>query len=364
MPEKNYPKWIDEFEKSLICFLQGMDIRTFKPLPVFYFHPLYSDLWLDKLYRSVATSEKISYKKVLNSLPPPSSIRGMMEFIVTHSLNLKKSKKEYDFNKTKKIMDFFTKALKNINQKDCFGYKKNIILNKKELEKLIEKIKWQKGNREISRNLGKLFLGSMHFVNALYNDWCTDNGVDVFGPYQVSKYFGSNTILVIRHFPNLKPWQVWPWTKNLKHKEINIYTVYKNIKFEMDFVGVHTIYKGNLAKNLVSYALEVDGEFKNSLKEIKKISQYYLKLAEKQQNKMETLNFESIKQKILEQEYFQLKDFFKLVGQNDKPSLEIKKRVKNKKLIKNLYPLETYKLSNREISEKFGINFLKKIYKK
>ena len=264
--------------------------------------------------------------------------------------------------KVKEIMDFFVKVLKAKNKRDIFAIKENICHSRKEIDQLMKNIKWLKGTPEISKTLGKLYLGLSSLVIALMNDWCTDNGIEVFGPYDVSKQFGSDTILVIREFPRLIPVELWPHSKNYKYKQVKIYTVYKNIKLEVEFVGCHTIFEGNLSENLLKFALTVDREYIGNPKTIDNLSDYFIKLAEGQQKRVKDLSFEDLKRKIIAQEFYQLKDFFDLVGIDFKPPSEFIKRIKDKKLSKGRYPLKTTGMSTDKISKHFGVNNLKKLY--
>lgn len=371
LQNKKYPIWIDEFAKSVFRLFKGMDLRTMEPLDCFHFHPLYSDLWIEKIYQAIKKfkeqnisfkEQNISFKEVINSFPNPSSARAMIEFMVLHWNNVVRLGIKVDKNKVKEIFDFFVKILKIKNKKDIFCYKSNIVHNQQEIENLIRKIKWLEGNPEISQALGKLYLAISSLVNGIMNDWCTDVGIEVWGPYDVSKYFGKNTVLIIRDFPVLKLPELWLHHKKYKYKKARIYTIYKNIKVRMEYVSCHTIVKGDLAKNLICYAFILDEKYISNLNKMKKLANHFLKLAEEQYVQVKNLDYEDLKQKLLEQERYQLYDFFKLVKMDWKLSEEMRKRVKNRQLLKNIYPLTSYQLSREEINKFFGIDNLKRLY--
>lgn len=362
--KKKYPKWIDEYTRSAYQFFQGMDLRTIEPLDCFHFHPLYSELWFEHLYQAIFRFNKkqLPFVKAVNAFPNPSSIRAMIEFLVTHNNDIVLSKKIIDKQKVRGVFSFFVKVLKEKNKKDIFARRENIGHSADEIKKIVKTTKWVKGTPEASKAIGKLYLGVSSLVNGLMNDWVTDNGIEVWGPYNVSKFFGPKAILVIREFSRLKPVELWPQAKKYKHKNINIITVYKNVEMEVQFIGCHTIYKGDLAKNLLQYAVEVDGRTVSRPQAIRQLSEYYLQLARAQYKRVRRMSFEALKQKILEQELYQLKDFFKLAGLNNRPPKIIKERVKGKKLLQKRYPLETTGMSVREINHTFGIDNLKKLY--
>lgn len=362
--KRKYPKWIDEYTGSIQRLFQGMDLRTLEPLDCFHFHPLYSDLWLEYIHQAISKfkEKKLPFSQAAKTLPNPSSVRAVIEFLVMHYNNLVKDKKEIDKKKIRKIFDFFVRVLRAKNKKDIFAFQENIGHSEKEIKSLIKKIKWQKGTPEISRSLGKLYLGASSLINGLMSDWCTDNGIEIWGPYDLSKDYGTDTILVIREFPRLKPVNLWPQAKKYKYKEIKIYTIYQKVKLRIEFVGCHSVFNGNLVKNLLHYALTVDGKFVSRLKEIEMLSCYLIKLAQVQYRRVKKLNFEALKQKIITQEFYQLKDFFQLVGVDFKPPSLFKQRLKGKKLLKGRYPLKTTKMPLKEVNRHFGIDNLKRLY--
>lgn len=356
--KRKYPKWIDEYFASVYDLFQGMDQRTLEPLSCWGFHPLYSDLWLEKLYQLIIKTEKHFFKRIVKAAPAPSSLRAILEFVVVHYNNITRLNYSFEKKKVRKILNFLIKVLRAKNIKDIFAYQSNLGHSTKQIKNLIKKIKWAKGTPEISQNLGKLFLALSSLVNGLMNDWCTDNGLEIWGPYKLSK----DKILVIREFPHLRPVELWPYTKSHKHSQIKVFTVYKNVDLKIEFVGCHTVFQGDLAKGLVKYAVEVDGKYVNDLAKIKKLTNYYLRLAQSQYQRVRKSSFESLKQKVLEQEHYQFKDIFDLVGEDWRPSSEIRARVKNKKIKKNFYPLDARGLSKTEIKKEFGIENLKKLY--
>ncbi len=302
------------------------------------------------------------FSKAVSAFPNPSSVRAMLFFMVCHYHNIVVDKSSVDKRAMREIFDFFVKILRYKNRTDIFCRKKNICHSSQEIARLITKQKWHKGSPELSRELGKIYLGASTLVNGLMNDWCTDNGIEVYGPYPVSRFFGSRTILVIREFPNLKPTSLWPHTKKYRYQTVKICTVYKNIRLRINFVGCHTEFSGDLADNLVRFSLLVDGRTISTISTMEKIAQTLIAQSSHQYAQVGRLDFESLKQKIIAQELYQLRDFFALVGVESAPHPLFLARVKNRQLIKKRYPLTTHHLLAREIKEKFGINDLIRLY--
>lgn len=362
--KRKVPKWINEYINSIHRLFRGMDLRTLEPLDCFHFHPLHSDLWQDYIYRAIklCQQKKIPFEKILKSTPNPSSIRAIIQFMVCHYNNIVISKKPVDKKAIKETFNFFVKILKAKNKKDIFCYRENIGHSKDEIIKILKGMKWSPGSREASKEIGRLYLGASSLVNGLMNDWCTDNGIEVWGPYDVSKYCGQGTILVIRDFPRLKPVELWPHTRQYKYQQIKIYTIYKNVDMRVEYIGCHTVFRGNLAEGLIKYALIADGRYVKNIKQMKKISSNFIQQASRQYQRVMKMDFEALKQKVIAQELYQLKDFFQLVGMDYAPHSIFRERLKGKKLLKGRYPLDTTGMSLKEINRRFGIDNLKKLY--
>ncbi len=362
---KNYPKWIDQYTRSVYRLYQGMDFRTLEPLDVFHFHPLYSDLWIERFIKIFDKFKQLKYsvKDKINYFPVPSSIRAMLYFLIQHQENCRRQKINFNKEGYKKVLDFWLEALKIKMLDDTFAQNKNIGHSAEQINDMIALLPWQKGAPAASSQLGRLYLACSNLVNGLMNDWCTDFGIEVWGPYDVSKYYGPNSILVIREFPNLKPESLWLHARQYPYRRILIYSVYKNVELDIQYIGCHTVFKGDLKKGLVKYAVVADGQAINDPAELEKIIQTYLSAAQEQYVLIKKMDFENLKQKILDQEHYQLFNLSKLVGIDWLPDKTIKSQVRGKQLLKDFYPLSyPDDISLAEVSRIFGIDSLKKLY--
>lgn len=292
----------------------------------YHFYPLWHDLWLDHIYEGIQrfNSKDLSLEKSIAIFPPPSSTRVIPLKIITTFPHLK----NYDKKKFVTIVNFFLDVLRIQCKRDIFSLNSNISHADKEISQIISEINFQKPSEKIA-----------------------------------SKSFGPKTILVIRDFPNMKPVELWPEIKDYKYKKIRIYNVYKDVEFKIFFVGCHTISKGDLVKNLISYSLVVDGKNIRDANEISKLKDYYLNLATEHYLRVKSLksDFEKLKEKILLQECYQLHEFFNFLGMEWRPTKEMITRIKNKELYKNLYTYGKL-LSFEEYCKEFGVNTLKKVY--
>lgn len=362
MKKNNYPKWIDDYAKASYQLFAGNVLKAFQPLDFYHFYPLWYDLWLDRIYQAIKKFRSMKYdiSKAVKNFPVPSSSRAVLQKFIIIFPNLTNQKTD----QFKEIINFFVEVLENTNKEDVFAYKKNIIHDSNEVQDILKKIELRKATRESAQEIGRIILGMGSLVNGLYNDVVTDMGWDSYGPYDVTEEMkGRESILLIRHFPNLKPIELWPEyleIRDYKFKDVKIYTIYKDIECRINWLGCHPTFNGSLVDNMVQYALLVDGKFINDLEKIKEIKNYYLKLASDQYLRVKQMNFEQLKQKALLQECYQLHTFFEFLGMDWWPTKEMINRVEGKELFRGLYP--TGELIDFDLyCQNFGINYLKNI---
>lgn len=363
MVTKNYPKWIDEYAKASYQLFSGNVLEAFQPLDFNHFYPLWYDLWIDQIFKAIGKLDKrnIKIKNLIKYFPPSSSVRAILQKIISSFPHLKRQE---NF-KFRKIVNFFYEILKHQCKKDIFAQKSNLIHSQREITDILAKTNWQKSTKEIAQDLGRLCMGIGHLVNGLYNDVVTDMSWDVYGPYNIHKKSNQRSILVIRDFPNLKPQELWQEIKsvrNFKYKRITVYTIYKNLNCHIGYVGCHTTFSGGiLTENMLRYAIIVDGKYKNNFLQIEGLKKYFLNLAKAQWPRLKNLNFEKLKQKVLLQECYQLHKFFNFLNMDWRPTQEMVLRVKNKPLLKNIYPRGRI-VNFKEYCEYFGVNKAKGVF--
>ncbi|KKQ62232.1 MAG: hypothetical protein US81_C0001G0023 [Parcubacteria group bacterium GW2011_GWE2_38_18] len=362
MKNNKHLQWIENYSKSSYQLFEGNILKAFAPIDFYHFFPLWYDLWVERIYQAI---RKIQLKKKENSyliyLPVPSAIRAVLQKLVIIYPKCPKIDKE----KIKTIIDFFVHALEEITQEDTFSLKKNIIHKPDEIDDLINKTKLHIANPEVAREIGRLVMGLGALVNGLYNDVVTDMGWDSYGPYNLYKKADENLILLIRHFPNLRPAEIWEEegeVQILKHKEIKIYTIYKGIDCRINWLGCHPTFDKSLTDSLVTYAVEVDGRFIERVEDLTSLKEYYLNNAASHYKKVKRMKFEELKTKALWQECYQLNELFNSINMDWRPDKQMIERVKNKRLLKNLYPLGEM-IDYKTYCDKFGIRELKELYK-
>jgi len=320
-------KWLDLWMDSIAASLGTMDLVTLEPFNFDDMHPLYSKHWIERFLLAIKRREElgISFAKLANGVTGPSHMRAQYYFMLA-DLKFARINKEDRL----RIAQFFDSIVSEKAKKDPYGFRSNIIHTEKEIKELCRNIRFSKADPETARFLGKLYTAAYHLMNSLYTDIYTDYGVENFGEYDVSKVFGPGHILVIKSFPDMKPMDLWPEVRDLPCKTLNIYAVYKDVKFRCDSISVHSVYEGDPVKGMVYYAVGVDGVLVNSMEILDKIRESIESHAAEQWQRLVSQDKEQLKIKGIMQRCYVLKDMFELLGIDWRPSKEMIEAVKNR----------------------------------
>ncbi len=344
--------WIQELIESSYVLFANHDPKSHLPFDAWGLHPYYSSLWLEKIYEMICKFEEkgLKIKDCLSYFPNLSSTRFIM---LINTIQYQTSK----MNNPKliaKIQDFFVESLMFRAKEDLFSKEKNIDLDDKQLNNLLNERKINIAGKEESKEIGKILAGLASLTHGLYNDWSTDFNYEISGPY-----IKNNKTILIRSFADLKPIEIWPEI-NWKFKNISIITEYTDLSAKIAFVGCHILYSANTVEKLTGYNLKIDDKEVNGLEQLKKIREELMSVASLQYEKFMNMDFEGQKIKYVFQEHYQLKKLFELVGMDWKPSSEIISRIKDKQLIENVFP--SYEMTIEDYKEDFGFNKLVKAY--
>ncbi len=345
--------WIDQYAKSSYQLFANHDPQSHMPFDAWGLHPLYNDLWLEKLHELVNKFNENGYsiKDHLNYFPNLSSTRFLVLMTIIHY----QTSKMDDPHLITNVVDFLVESIRLRAKKDLFAIKSNIEFRKKDFENILTKNPLKAASLEESQELGKIFVALASLTHGLYNDWCTDYNYEISGPYKV-----KGKMILLRSFPDNKPAGIWPDIK-WKYKNISIVTEYEKLEAKIAFVGCHITYSDNVVQKLTGYSLKVDDKIIHGLSNLKKLRQDLMEISANQYEEFMNMDFEKQKIKYLEQENYQLKKLFDLVNMDWRPSALMLKRVKDKKLIKNVFP--NYHMSLASYKKTFGINNLIKAYK-
>jgi hypothetical protein len=319
----------------------------------------YEDLWIDKVYEAVQKFRKSgkTIGEISKAMPNSSSCRFILLIMVMHLKNARVTDKQ----KIRALCDFFVDVVRSkTTNSDLFAHDTNFAHTELEVDDFLNKTEWEAASAESAKEIGKTTVGLATLVHSLYNDWMTDYGYEICGPYDASKKFGGKHILLVRDFKDIKPVEIWPEANDFKHKSIRLLTVYKDLDCKIAYVGCHTTYSGNLLDHLSHYAVYADGKQIKGLEGLAELSSYFLGIAQELFAKYSSLDFEEQKRKYFVQEAYQLKNFFEAVGVPWKPTQDFYERVAGKPLRES--PWLDYGLSFEEYLEQFGMNNIARAY--
>lgn len=322
-----------DLDRLLNIFVSGMtamDPKTCLPFWDYDFAPIFGDLWIKKMLKAIEKTKEMKLdagelKQLFAgaSVPRKELIYSMID------LKVGQVPKE----KRMEFVNFYWDIVKAFAKSDPMASKSNKIHSDEEIERIIKDTKWEKGTPETGRACGQIITCLESMAYGLYSDIFPHNAAENYGPYDVSKHFGENTILVIKRFSNLKPVELWPHSNEYNYESIYLFSVYRNMECTIDIYN-HQIYSANTAERLVAYAvLTNESEFKNSLEEMKEITSYLEPVSVEQYKRYHNLGFEETKRMWVLQRNYLFKKFFEKVGMEwyDEGMLE---RVKGKELLK------------------------------
>jgi phosphohistidine swiveling domain-containing protein len=327
--------WIDEHSESFLNTVGAMDMGTIKPYDWYQFHPLFIKEWLAYVEKMIDTYHK---KKLSPSdlFSHPFDLFPPRDCILFSLLDVKTTRLPKE--KRLKIANFYNEVAAARYKKDKYGLgRTSSVFTQSEAEKLMEKIPFNEPNPEITRELGNIFSACYNLQDGLYLDFYMGYGAEYLGPFSAVKKFGKGAILVIRHFPDLKPLDVWPEFTKGPAKSLRIYSIYQNVSFQTDLFTCHGVFTGDTRNGLVKWALELDGKFISDPKKVEKISNQLGELSKNQWEKLTSQDFETIKQTGLWVRCYTHKPIMDKLGLDWKPTPAMQNAVKGKKFATNTF---------------------------
>lgn len=351
--------WINKFTKSTFNLFAGNVLEGFQPIDFFHFYPLWYDLWLNRVTAVIKRldGENKTYAQLKEFLPIPSNMRAQLQKLIPTYKGIKKNKDDF-----KIVANFFARMLEECCLTDPFAETKNLIHSQEQLDSIM-KSKWEAGEVMKARKIGQLITTIGSLGHGLYNDLGVDFCWDAYGPYPVRDN-NENFSLLIRHFPNLSPQELWPAKYLSSVKEITIYALYQDVKWVIPYVGCHASpVKGNIAQGLKKYFIVADGKRVDD----QKLNDLIIEFAEKAESlykHIKSLDFEELKATVMRQECYQLKRLFDAAGTDWKPTPEMLDRIKGKQLLTGILPHGKMMTDINEYEEIFGIKmFAKEVLK-
>jgi len=316
-----YPKWIDEHAAALHKAFSNMVPTNWGPVDYKEFIGCLNGTFIAKVAEAIKKiqDQGISIEQVADSFPSKSTLRVAIYYLmVEYQHSEPKPAEEF-----KAVVEYLAKVLDHMFIVDVWAKEKNIAHTDEEVADLLAATQWQDGTPETARELGKLHNSLSAHAYALYRDYFVMLMIEIYGPYDTSYKFGNNTILLIKDYVQIKPVELWPATKSLEHEQITIMPIYRDVKFECEWIGMHSLYEGDLMSGLVAYAVLVDGEPVTSLDKIKELSDYYAEYATKFAQVYESMTKQELIVKSLEWECYQFFNMFKLANMDWRPTNEM-----------------------------------------
>lgn len=341
--------WLNEFAKGIFGIYSGNTLEAFQPLDFFHFYPMWYDLWIERIDEAIKKLklEQKAYEELKHLLPVPSNKRAIIQKIIPSYRAFKIKDRE----KVKRVTNFFARMLMEACPDDPFAQRYNRIHSSRHLDEMYGRLNWNQADENVARKSGRLLTAAASLVHGLYNDLVTDFGWDTYGPYQ-----NERQTLLIRHFPDLQPKELWSNTFLASIKELTVYGLYEGVEWEISAVGCHTLVKGgNPIAGLKKYVVLADGR-ELSLGEIEKLIIELASKAELIYKEIRRLDFEQLKEKVMFQECYQLKKMFDQAGMDWKPTMRMFERIKNRPLLNDLLPRGRMMNDVQEFKQTFGFD--------
>ena len=342
--------WINDFAKASFQIYAGNTLSAFQPLDFFHFYPLWYDLWIARIARSMERvgADHATYQELQELLPTPSNIRALVQKIIPSYRGFDSKNPE----QVREVTNFFARMLSEGCKEDPWGQCATPLHRPQEIQTLVQALPWRNADPNTARTIGKFITAAGSLVHGLYNDLVTDLSWDCYGPYAVTLQ-GQEYSCIIRHFHDLQPKDLWPEGLLASVREIKIYALYQGITWHTPSVGCHIRpLSGNPVEGLRKYF--VIGRLLHP-KKVTTLTTEFAHKAEVMYDIIKTMDREAIKLMVMRQECYQLKKLFDAAGMDWEPTPEMVARVKNKPLLTGLVPTGKMLTSVEEYKEAFGI---------
>lgn len=321
--------WVDECAKAIHRAFSNMVPSSWVP-DGFSVLGLLQGAFIEQLHLAVINLKRkgVPIAVVAHSFSNPSTLHAALYFANVEYRNHKnKDKVAY-----KETVEYLVELIYFLAKKDPWIERSNIVHSPEEITALLETTPFLDGNQDISKELGRLYVSSVSLAYSLYGDFFPQEACDIYGPYDVSKQYGAGAILLIKHFPKLTPEDLWPQIYNREYSDVKIIQIYKNIEFACEFIGMHSLYKGDTHNNLITYAVSANGSFIQDTDSIKQLRTTLAEKATEQSKIRDAMTKEDIKNKFLYWLGYQYNEFFKLADMNWKPTPKMLDAIKNKEI--------------------------------
>jgi hypothetical protein len=321
---------IDRYLDALMEAMSRMDPMAHWPLRIEEIAAYFTDLEAQDIYQNmlILKRKRTSLEEISKLFPGPSFIREFLPDLIAGSKFTKLSKQDRI-----DLVEWFLDLLKPMIVGDIFCKKgRNLLLRGQEVKKLVRSTQWLKPvSIKDAQKLHRLSSSLLTLVWALYFFPWPNMGFEIHGPYDVSKIFGGNSILLIRDFFDLRPVDLWPNTKELNHSRVKILTVYHDVDLAIDIFN-HMTYTTNLSSATSKFAVFFD-QRNAALEEITRITAKLLEKSSEISQIVEKMSKEEKVIKFIKIRYYGLKKLRGYFTERWQPPATVRNRMRRWGLI-------------------------------
>jgi hypothetical protein len=332
------------------CF-STIDERTFWPANAAQIEAYFSDIIALDLFCKFKENPQ-NFKKALSRLSCFSLYESLYHKEI---IGLKVNRIYLDCPKNKKdiinfVMSFF-EVIKSKVKGEIFCLDgTHRLLTNTEVKEIEKNKRWMKAENYKTKRLISNFISCLeNLVWAFYFDIFVSTGREIHGPYFINK----NEVILVRDYYNLNPKEIWGIDN--KYQSLKIFLKYpKECNIQLNYANQVKSSKP-LGENLISFSIEVNRKPVKDLHEIFLLFKYFLRLGEKQANKVNKLSPLEIVKKGAEIYYYRYKELYKFYKEDWRPPRVVYQRINTLKL----KWLDYFKSDNYKRKEpRFYVNLL------
>lgn len=344
---------IEAFLEGIEQMFSNMQTEEFWPAKAPQMDSYYNDIIAGDLYLTIKElKNRKTTKEIADLVSSASALRALLYNPIIIGMKVLKCYKILPISSDEniKFILFLFDVLKEKTNGDPFCLDgTNLVLSDSEISKIVKGQQFLEAEK-IRKELSLFNINLQSFIWSVCFDVMAPYGMEIHGPYNVSKLFKPNSVMIVRDFFDFKQ----PlWNLNLGFDTIRIMNVYQNINFRFD-MSDHFVTDKSPSNCMTHWCVLVNGKPVN-LEKVQQISAYITEARRKQRAFVDSLNPLEIVEKSAEINYYTLRKLWEAADKKDwKFSLP---RIKN--VIKNKGLKYWNKFADRKLQD---ISFFKAIY--
>lgn len=283
----------------------AMDSRSTFPFWDYDMAPLFSELWMERMFSAIRLAGPQHKAQWRGHLPGPSVARKELLYSL---FDLKAARTTVD--ERLEYFAYWRRVLDTMCGGDWLSAGSNKTLSDSEVGALLAMPGWRSSTPHSPASLGALSSTLNALAYSLYSDVFVHQCAEITGPYLLS----DGAMMILRNWGALSPSELWDDASMSGHDAVSIATVYEATDFHVDIYN-HLTWPGHAATKLLKFALYVDGKgFEGGDEEIARMAREIGARAAAQFGVYDNLSFEDKKRLWVRQRNFQFKRLFEHVG--------------------------------------------------